>query len=178
MISKLSNIEYWNRVELVCRLSVSYLSVIQRISWRSTSWRMLSFVRSLRVWASRTILYHAHDLRNCIRTNYTYVWYIPGIIIWQLGFEAQLASPYDGNIQEEIFFVFFLRRWPSLKLRRREFAQFDENRRAVGKLSLCAIKIKTCAGGGEGTTPLTTACCPTERWGYNICNLPRVELKS
>ena len=44
------------------------------------------------------------------------------------------------------------------KAREREFAAFNENRPAVGLLNLCAIKIERKNRGGEGTTPVTTAC--------------------
>ena len=44
------------------------------------------------------------------------------------------------------------------KARERELATFDENRRAVGMLTLCAIEIEGTYRGEEGTTPVTTAC--------------------
>ena len=48
------------------------------------------------------------------------------------------------------------------KARERELAKFDENRRAVGMLNLCATKNKGTCRGGEGTTPVATAC-PEDR---------------
>ena len=44
------------------------------------------------------------------------------------------------------------------KDRERELATLDENRRAVRLLNLFAIKIEGKNRGGEGTTPVTTAC--------------------
>ena len=48
------------------------------------------------------------------------------------------------------------------KARDRELATFDENRRAVGMLSPMRDKNEGTYRGGEGTTPVTTAC-PEDR---------------
>ena len=48
------------------------------------------------------------------------------------------------------------------KARERESATFDENRRAVGMLNPMHDKIEGTYRGGEGTTPVTTAC-PEDR---------------
>ena len=46
--------------------------------------------------------------------------------------------------------------------RESELATFDENRRAVGLLNPMRDKIEGTHRGGEGTTPVTTAC-PEDR---------------
>ena len=48
--------------------------------------------------------------------------------------------------------------------RERELATFDENRRAVGMLNPMRDKNEGTYRGGEGTTPVTTAC-PEDRRG-------------
>ena len=48
------------------------------------------------------------------------------------------------------------------KARERELAAFDENRRAVGMLTPMRDKNGGTYRGGEGTTPVTTAC-PEDR---------------
>ena len=50
------------------------------------------------------------------------------------------------------------------KARERELATFDDNRRAVGMLNPMRDKSEITYRGGEGTTPVTTAC-PEEFWG-------------
>ena len=44
------------------------------------------------------------------------------------------------------------------KARERELATFDENQRAVGMLNPVRDKNEGTYRGGEGTTPVTTAC--------------------
>ena len=46
----------------------------------------------------------------------------------------------------------------SRRTRERELATFDENRRAVRMLTPMRIKTEGTYRGGEGTTPVTTAC--------------------
>ena len=48
------------------------------------------------------------------------------------------------------------------KARERVLATFDENRRAVGMLTPMRDKIEGTYRGGEGTTPVATAC-PEDR---------------
>ena len=48
------------------------------------------------------------------------------------------------------------------KARERELATFDENRRAVGMLNPMRDKNQGTYWGGEGATPVTTAC-PEDR---------------
>ena len=50
----------------------------------------------------------------------------------------------------------------SRKARKRELAAFDESRRALGMLNPMRDKTEGTYRGGEGTTPVTTAC-PEDR---------------
>ena len=50
------------------------------------------------------------------------------------------------------------------KARERALATIDENRRAVGMLNRMRDKSEGTYRGGEGTTPVTTAC-PEDRGG-------------
>ena len=59
-----------------------------------------------------------------------------------------------------------------------------KNRRAAGLLNLCTIKIREKNRGGEGTTPVTTACPEAGKWmcakkekknGVRITPLPKNE---
>ena len=49
------------------------------------------------------------------------------------------------------------------KAREREFATFDQNRRAVGMLNPMRDKTEGMYRGGEGTTHVTTVCLG-DRW--------------
>ena len=54
------------------------------------------------------------------------------------------------------------------KAQERELATLDENRRSVGAEPYAPKKMKAITGGGEGTTPVATACM-SRSWKVEVC---------